>query len=137
MGSTLNRRPAPRLCTPFLLGCAPGIPHAWTRGFRTWAEPAGLADCVFPAQAFQHPVPGAMEPRAVADALETGEEDTVTEALQSFNREVRGTRLLRKFLGERKQWCARSAAGVCVRVWQGARPWEAGWASGVSVVGQV
>nr|6NMG_A Chain A, Resistance to inhibitors of cholinesterase 8 homolog A (C. elegans) [Rattus norvegicus]6NMG_B Chain B, Resistance to inhibitors of cholinesterase 8 homolog A (C. elegans) [Rattus norvegicus]6NMJ_A Chain A, Resistance to inhibitors of cholinesterase 8 homolog A (C. elegans) [Rattus norvegicus]6NMJ_B Chain B, Resistance to inhibitors of cholinesterase 8 homolog A (C. elegans) [Rattus norvegicus] len=28
-----------------------------------------------------------MEPRAVADALETGEEDAVTEALRSFNRE--------------------------------------------------
>lgn len=74
------------------LGCSPSIPHAWTLGFRTWAEPPGLADCVFLAQSFQHPVPGAMEPRAVADALETGEEDAVTEALRSFNREVRGCR---------------------------------------------
>lgn len=94
-----------------------------------------MADCVFPAQAFQHPVPGAMEPRAVADALETGEEDAVTEALRSFNREVRGIRLPWKSQEERKQRCARSSAGVCVRVWQGARQWVVGWASGVSVVG--
>lgn len=57
-----------------------------------------------------------MEPRAVADALETGEEDAVTEALRSFNREVRGIQLPRKFQEERKQRCARNSAGVCVRV---------------------
>lgn len=138
VGSTFSPGPAPRPHTPFRLGRAPGIPHAWTLDFRTWAEPLGLADCVFPAQAFQHPVPGAMEPRAVADALETGEEDAMTEALQSFNREVRGTRQRpRKFHGERKQRCARNGAGVCARAWQGARRWVAGWASGVSVAGQL
>lgn len=100
------------------LGCSPSIPHAWTLGFRTWAEPPGLADCVFPAQSFPHPVPGAMEPRAVADALETGEEDAVTEALRSFNREVRGIRLRRKFQEERKQRCALNSARVRVQVWQ-------------------
>jgi hypothetical protein len=32
-----------------------------------------------------------MDPRAVADAVETGEEDIITEALRSYNREVSGT----------------------------------------------
>lgn len=32
-----------------------------------------------------------MEPRAVADAVETGEEDVVMEALRAYNREVSGT----------------------------------------------
>ena len=32
-----------------------------------------------------------MEPRAVADALETGEEDVVMEALRAYNREVSGS----------------------------------------------
>lgn len=36
-----------------------------------------------------------------------------------------------------KQRCARNGAGVCARAWQGARRWVAGWASGVSVAGQV
>lgn len=57
-----------------------------------------------------------MEPRAVADALETGEEDAVTEALRSFNREVRGIQLPRKLQEVRKQRVARHSAGVCVRV---------------------
>ena len=100
-----------------------------------------MADCVFPAQAFQHPVPGAMEPRAVADALETGEEDAVTEALRSFNREVRGIRLPRKFQEERKQGCARNSAGVCVRVVAGSTAVGGGLVPRVAlwwrVVGQV
>lgn len=72
-----------------------------------------------------------MEPRAVADALETGEEDAVTEALRSFNREVRGIQLPRKLQEVRKQPVARHSAGVCVRVWQGARRWVVGWATAV------
>lgn len=78
-----------------------------------------------------------MEPRAVADALETGEEDAVTEALRSFNREVRGIQLPRKLQEVKKQRGARHSAGVCVRVWRGARWWMVGWASGATVVGQV
>lgn len=72
-----------------------------------------------------------MEPRAVADALETGEEDTVTEALRSFNQEVRGTQLPRKFHGEGKQRCARNWARVCVPVW---REHGAGWWAGPRVL---
>lgn len=135
--STLSRRPAPRLYTP--LGSA-ALPASLTRG--RWASGPGRSPRVWPIASsqpspIQHPVPGAMEPRAVADALETGEEDAVTEALRSFNREVRGIQLRRKFQEERKQRCARNSARVCVQVWQGARRWIVGWASGVSVVGQV
>lgn len=32
-----------------------------------------------------------MEPRAVVDAIETGEEDVVMEALRAYNREVSGS----------------------------------------------
>ncbi|XP_073908391.1 chaperone Ric-8A isoform X4 [Castor canadensis] len=40
-----------------------------------------------PGQLMNFAAPGAMDPRAVADAVETGEEDIITEALRSYNRE--------------------------------------------------
>lgn len=35
---------------------------------------------------------GAMEPGAVVDAVETGKEDVIMEALRTYNREVSGSR---------------------------------------------
>lgn len=57
-----------------------------------------------------------MEPRAVADAVETGEEDVIVEALRAYNREVSGTvemgRLRRREQGGARVFPRRCGSGT-------------------------
>lgn len=87
--STLRRaqpRPRPRGAAQ----ACPGHPRAPNRGGARRAN-SGPEQRSEVAPAFPAPAPGdAMEPRAVADAVQTGEEDVVMEALRAYNREVSG-----------------------------------------------
>lgn len=80
-------------------------------------EPRRSAPPAFPAQG----AGGVMEPRAVADAVETGEEDMILEALHAYNREVSGTGD-RDAPAEGAGWGSRVASGgAAVGLWEGAR----------------
>lgn len=97
--------------------------RVWVRRSESGPEPRSVAPPSFPAPR----AGGAMDPGAVADAVETGKENVIMEALRTYNREVSGAVDVGRARRRGAGWGTRVAGRGCVSVGGSAEGSGAEW----------